>query len=64
MHTIEYAMFVFVNFFYTLYTGGGLKDDTVDYKLFKPYVDLLQSYGNTFEEAIATINEMLILVGQ
>ncbi len=62
MYSIEYAMFVFTNFLYTLYTGDGLKSNTAEYKLFKPYVDLLQSYGDTFEEAITTIKEMFVLI--
>jgi hypothetical protein len=63
LYTIEIGMFAFINFLYTLYTGGGLKDNTVEYKLFKPYMELLRSYGNTFEEAIATLKEMFVLVG-
>jgi hypothetical protein len=60
LYTIEVSMLAFINFFYALYTG--LKDNTVEYRLFKPYMELLQSYGNTFEEAIATLKEMLVLV--
>jgi hypothetical protein len=63
LHRIENDMFILVNFLYTLYTGN-LKADDTEYNLFKPYVELLQSYGNTFEEVVSTIREVVILTGE
>jgi hypothetical protein len=63
LHNIEKGMFVLVNFLYTLYTGN-LKADDTEYNLFKPYAEILQSYGNTFEEVVSTIREVVILTGE
>jgi hypothetical protein len=54
LYNIENDMLILVNFLYTLYTGN-LKADDTEYNLFKPYVELLQGYGNTFEEVVSTI---------
>jgi len=62
LYHIEKGMFILVNFLYTLYTGN-LKADDTEYNLFKPYVEILQSYGNTFEEVVSTIREVVILAG-
>jgi hypothetical protein len=62
LYNIENGMFTLVNFLYTLYTGN-LKADNTEYNLFKPYAELLQSYGNTFEEVVSTIREVMILTG-
>jgi hypothetical protein len=63
LYHIEKSMFILVNFLYTLYTGNLKADDTV-YNLFKPYVEILQGYGNTFEEVVSTIREVVILAGE
>jgi hypothetical protein len=63
LYNIEKGVFILVNFLYTLYTGN-LKADDTEYNLFKPYVELLQSYGNTFEEVVSTIREVVILTGE
>ena len=63
LYNIEKGMFILVNFLYTLYTGN-LKADDTDYNLFKPYVEILQSYGKTFEEVVSTIREVVILAGE
>jgi len=54
LYNIEKGMFILVNFLYTLYTGN-LKTDDTEYNLFKPYTELLQGYGNTFEEVVSII---------
>ena len=60
LYNIEFAMFSLLNFFYTLYNGNGFRPNTAEYNLFKPYIDLLQSYGDTFEGVLSTINESLV----
>jgi hypothetical protein len=62
IYAIENGMFVFLNFLYALYNGH-FEEDTVEYKLFKPFSDLLRNYGDTFEEAISTINELMVFTG-
>jgi len=51
IYAIENGMFVFLNFLYALYNEH-FEEDTVEYKLFKPFSELLQGYGDTFEEVI------------
>jgi hypothetical protein len=63
LYNIEKGVFILVNFLYTLYTGN-LKADDTEFNLFKPYVEILQSYGNTFEEVVSTIREVVILTGE
>jgi hypothetical protein len=63
LYNIEEGMFTLVNLLYTLYTGN-LKADDTEYNLFKPYAEILQSYGNTFEEVVSTIREVVILTGE
>jgi hypothetical protein len=62
IYAIENGMFVFLNFLYALYNEH-FEEDTVESRLFKPLSDLLRSYGNTFEEAMSTINELIVLTG-
>ena len=62
LYAIENGMFVFLNFLYALYNEH-FEDDTVESRLFKPFSDLLRSYGNTFEDMLSTINELMVLVG-
>jgi hypothetical protein len=62
IYAIENGMFVFLNFLYALYNER-FGEDTVEGRLFRPISNLLWSYGNTFEEALSTINELIVLVG-
>jgi hypothetical protein len=56
MTHLEDSLLIFVNFLYALYTGeftSKLPDsDLPDYKLFKPFVKTLQSFGKSFGEAL------------
>ena len=62
LYSIEKLAFAFVNFLYTLYTMDTSKDKaSFEYNLFKPYAELLRSYGNTFEEALSIVNEAMVL---
>jgi hypothetical protein len=58
----EEKFFLFVNFLYTLYTGSFEKNDP-GHILFEPFTELLRTYGNTFEEVLSTIKEVVTLVG-
>jgi len=62
LYAIENGMFVFLNFLYALYNEH-FEDDTVESRLFKPLSDLLRSYGNTFEDMLSTIKEIVVLAG-
>jgi hypothetical protein len=59
LSTIEVSMFAFVNLFYALHNG--LKNDTVEYRLFEPYMKILQ-VNNTFEEALSNIKAVMMLL--
>jgi hypothetical protein len=59
---LEENLLLFVNFFYTLYTGG-LEKNNPGYILLEPFMELLRTYGNTFEEVLSTIKEVVTLVG-
>jgi hypothetical protein len=61
LYAIENGMFVFLNFLYALYNEH-FEDDTVESRLFKPFSDLLRSYGNTFEDMLSIINELMVFV--
>jgi len=63
MYDLENSMFAMLNFFYTLYTGNGIKDNTIGYNLLKPYMELLHNCGNTFENALSNINGLMVLIG-
>jgi hypothetical protein len=58
----EENFFLFVNFLYTLYTGG-FEKNSPEYTLFKPFTDLLKTYGSTFEEVLSTVKEVMMFVG-
>jgi hypothetical protein len=63
LYVIEKLTFAFVNFLYTLYTLDTFENkSSFEYNLFKPYSDLLRSYGNTFEEALSVVNEAMALI--
>jgi hypothetical protein len=61
LYNVERISFALLNFLYTLYMGTALKVDTVGYNLFRPYTELLRGYGNTFEEVLSSIYEVVIL---
>jgi hypothetical protein len=58
----EESFFLFVNFLYTLYTGG-FEKNSPEHILLEPFTELLRTYGNTFEEVLSTIKEVVTLVG-
>jgi hypothetical protein len=59
---LEQRLLLFANFFYTLYTDGFEKNNP-SYVLLEPFIKLLKTYGDTFEEVLSTINEVVTLVG-
>jgi hypothetical protein len=59
---LEQNLLLFANFFYTLYTDGFEKNNP-GYILLEPFIKLLKTYGNTFEEVLSTIKEVVTLVG-
>jgi hypothetical protein len=60
-HFEEY-FFLFVNFLYTLYAGSFEKNNETSV-LFEPFTELLKTYGNTFEEMLSTVKEVMMFVG-
>lgn len=63
LYSIEKLSFAFVNFLYTLYTMDDFKcKPFFEYNLFKPYAELLRSYGSSFEEALSVVNEVVALM--
>ncbi len=59
LYAIEKNAFALINFLYTLYT---FKDKaSFEYNLLRPHTELLRSYGNTFEEVLSVINEVMLL---
>jgi hypothetical protein len=62
VHNLGNNLFSLVNLFYNLYIGEWLEINETSYKLVKPFSDLLQSYGNTFEEVLSVIREVTVIV--
>jgi len=59
---VERSLFIFLNFLYTLYTDTFSKEDP-EHKLFDPFVETLRGYGDTFEDLLFTIKELMIFTG-
>ncbi len=57
----EDSMVAILNLLYTAYTGKYEKHE--DAKILEPVTELLQNYGNTFEEVLTTIEELMTIVG-
>ena len=62
IHNLGTNLFALVNLFYNLYIGDWLEVNETSYKLIKPFSDLLQSYGDTFEEVLSIIREVTVIV--
>jgi predicted house-cleaning noncanonical NTP pyrophosphatase (MazG superfamily) len=59
--TLEDTMIATLNFLYTTYTGE--YEVNKESKLFEPLTELLQSYGNTFEDVLEVIKGIVTLIG-
>jgi hypothetical protein len=51
---LENTMFLVINFLYSLYNGE-FSMDTNEYKVLAPFIKLIRSYGENFEEVLETV---------
>ncbi len=58
---LEDTMTATLNFLYAIYTGEYEKNK--ESKLFEPLTKLLRSYGNTFEDSLSTVKELVTIIG-
>jgi len=62
IHFVESSLFILLNFLYTIYTGTFSKGDP-EHTFFDPFVDTLKGYGDTFEDLLLVIKELMIFTG-
>ncbi len=58
---VENGIIAILNFLYTLRSGEYFKDEKSE--IFEPIAEQLRSYGSSFDDLIATIRELMTIIG-
>jgi len=61
MEAIENGLWALLNFLYIIFAGGYKKDKFT--RILEPMTEMLKEFGNTFEEAVATMKVVAAFIG-